>query len=163
MAPRQEISSGGGYDKSGKFEREQNMGILFSTAPSAVNPVPSIAILGFETHVSVDHQAFPSCADAFAVLAHAAGAILPIGFCKLELVQHKLDQNAILLRAPWLPVSLHHNVGPWRGSLLALVLRVVGVERVIVRAVEPERDDFWSYAQSWGCLRPTAKWWEELG
>ena len=63
-------------------------------AGAAGSPAP------LDAHVAGDEQALPPAAHGVLVAAQAARAVLPLRLGQLELVQHQLDQDAVVLRRP---------------------------------------------------------------
>lgn len=58
------------------------------------------ATASLQPDVAGAHEALPAASNTTAVLAQAACAVLPVAARQLELLQHELDQDSVLLCRP---------------------------------------------------------------
>lgn len=97
-----------------------------SSPPARRQPRPATPRL--DANVAVHDEALPAPVHAVPVPAQAARAVLPLHLGQLELLQHQLDQHAVVLDAPLGAVRLDLHVRP--GLARALVQQRAALEEV---------------------------------
>lgn len=127
-------------------ERLCNVG---SSSPSRVQSCSSTSRL--DANVAVRHEALPAPADAVAVFAQTARAVLPFRLGQLQLLEHQLDEDAIVLKAPFRTIRLNLEVGAGLFTVFAVGATFQEVDVVEIRALETQRQLFRGDASAFGC------------
>jgi hypothetical protein len=73
-----------------------NVGI---SSPSGVDSCSSTSRL--DANIAIHHEALPAPANAVPVLAQAARAVLPFRLGQPQLLEHQLDEDAVVFKAPF--------------------------------------------------------------
>lgn len=133
-----------GKRKDGK--RLCNVG---NSSPGGVQSCSSTSRL--DANVAIRHKALPAPADAVPVFAQAARAVLPFRLGQPQLLEHQLDEDAVVFKTPFRAVRLNLEVGAGVFTDFAVDAAFQEVDVVEIRALESQGQLLRGDASAFGC------------